>query len=128
MPSLDALKTMSKEELVQKAYASGRRALATFQKHEKMIKHVGMSLAGDAAATGTGLLCGGIQLKLPTIPKTRFRTDLAAAAALSLLNLSNVMGDATPIFQASAHAFTGHGMGRISEAFLRARGVTARVA
>lgn len=124
MASIEALKSMSKEELVQKAHSTAQRAVATYRKHQAMIKHVGMSVAGDAAAVGTGLFCGALELKLPRLPKTQLRTDLLAAGGLSLINLTNVMGEATPIFQAAAHAFTGHGMGRVSEKFLLSKGVT----
>lgn len=121
--SLATLQELSKQELIEKVQGHAKRALAAYQQHRGTIRRVGMLAAQNTAAVAAGVLCGGLEIKMRTIPKTRVRTDLVLASGIALANLANVFGDATPIFQSSADAFTGHGVGRGTEKFLLSKGV-----
>jgi hypothetical protein len=121
----EAIQEMSKSELVEKVLATGKRATALAHKHKATIRRVGIAFAGSATAAASGLICGAVEIKMPTLPKTKVRTDLAAAVAVTGLNAAGIFGDdgLAEVIQAGAYAAYGHGMGRIAEAALRKRGV-----
>lgn len=122
-----ALQELPKSELVHKvlAHASHARHLAV--KHKGEMKRIGTHLVQSTTAAVVGLGCGGLELKLPHIPKTKVRTDLALASLLALANVFDVFDAGAPIAQSASDALTGHGMGRFGEALLRKHGVTARI-
>lgn len=123
MVNVEAIAEMSKSELADRLVATAKRAHSVVQRNKVLIRRVGFVAAGSAVAAVTGLALGGIEIKMPTLPKTKIRSDLAYSAAVTAANLAGVFGDAGEIIQASAYAAEGHGFGRISEAALRKRGV-----
>lgn len=117
------LEEMSKHEVVQQLANLKARGQGALNKHKASIKRIGLVTAQGAVSTMTGVALGLIELKQPTIPKTKLRVDVTGALALSLLNASGVTEEMLPIFQSAADAMNGHGWGRMSEAFFEKKGV-----
>jgi|SRR6185369_7940700 len=121
------LQELPKSELVQKVLGHATHARHLAAKHRGEIKRVGTHIAQSVTATVVGGVCGVLQVKLPTIPKTKFRTDLLLASGLALANVFDVFDAGAPLAQSAADALTGHGVGRFAEEFLRKHGVNAKI-
>lgn len=121
MSSLAAIETrlneLSKHEVVEQLARLKARGNAVLDKHKGSIKRIALVTASSAVSAGTGIALGLLELKQPTIPKTKVRIDVAGATVLSLLNATGVTEEMLPIVQSAADAMNGHGFGRMAEKF-----------
>jgi hypothetical protein len=111
------LEELSKHEVVEQLARYKARGSAIIQKHKGAIKRVSLVTACSAVSMVTGVAFGLLELKQPTIPKTKIRIDVAGASLLSLANALGATDELLPIVQSAADAMNGHGWGRYGEKF-----------
>jgi hypothetical protein len=117
------LDELSKHELVQKLARLENKRRNFMAEHGATIKRGLQVSVQSTVATATGVGFGLLELKSPHIPKTKVRIDTVIGGALALANLLGATGDALPYVQSMSDAATGHGWGRMAEAFAEKHGV-----
>lgn len=122
------LDELSKHELVQKLARLENRRQTFLKEHGAAInRFLQVGVQSTLAAT-TGAALGLLELKMPHIPKTKLRIDTVVGGALALANMAGATDGALPYVQSISDAMTGHGFGRMSEAFASAHGVARTAA
>lgn len=92
-------------------------------KHKATAKHAGVTvICGTLAAAGGGL-AGLAAVKMPHVPKTKVRTDLALGAVIGAATAAGLFDEHAPMVGAVAHGLLGYGMGDVVKAKLLASGV-----
>lgn len=123
----EKLDELSKHELVQQL-ARMKNAHANFVKeHKGAIKRAFTTVICGTVAAGAGVGAGLLELKMPTIPKTKFRTDIAASSLLALANVAGVTDELAPFVQSASDSLSGAGWSRLSEKFFEKKGIKRRV-
>lgn len=122
------LDELSKHELVQKLARLENKRQAFMKEHGHTIKRVVQVTVQSTLAMGTGAALGLLELKAPHIPKTKVRIDTVVGGLLAMTNLAGVAEEAAPYVQSISDAMTGHGWGRMTEAFAEKHGVTRTAA
>ncbi len=119
---IERLKEIPKSDLVTKV-ANMRATMARYRVKEHAVRGA-KAVVGTLAAGAGGVVAGGLQLKLPHIPKTPIRTDLAGAALLAGACAINLFDEMTPHVLDIAKGMAGAGMSEVTKSFLKAHGVT----
>jgi len=78
-PGVRALADKSKHDLMRHVM-NIKNGLA---KHKQNAKHVGKTVIGAVLSSAGGATAGALSLKLPTLPKTKVRTDLVLGGVIA---------------------------------------------
>lgn len=120
------LSDLPKGELVKKL--ASMKTLANKHRVKERAVHGGKVILGATLSAVGGGVAGLVTAKLPFIPKTRIRTDLAGGAILSALCAANFFGNGAT--SATSHyindlakGMIGAGTSEYVKSFLVARGV-----
>lgn len=92
-------------------------------KHKAVAKHAGITVIGALLASAGGALGGGFAVKLPHVPKTKFRTDLVVGTFISGAVAAGVFDEVAPHVGAFAQGLLGYGTGDAVKVALLAKGV-----
>lgn len=93
------------------------------QKHKATAKHAGVTIIGGVLASAGGGVGGVLAVKLPHIPKTKFRTDLVVGAAIGGAVAFGVFDEHAQHVGAFAQGLIGYGTGDSVKQALLAKGV-----
>lgn len=92
-------------------------------KHKAAAKHAGKTIVTGAAAAVGGGVAGGLAVKMPHIPKTKFRTDLVLGTLVGGACALGVFDEHSETVAGLAHGLIGYGTGDAVKTALLARGV-----
>lgn len=92
-------------------------------KHKQAAKHAGVTIVGGVLASAGGGLAGGLAVKMPHIPKTKFRTDLVVGSAIAGAVALGVFDEHAQHVGAFAQGMLGYGTGDAVKQALLAKGV-----
>ncbi len=81
------------------------------QKHKATAKHAGVTLVCSALASVGGATAGLLAVKLPHLPKTKVRSDLALGAVIGAATAAGLFDEHAPMVGAIAHGLLGYGTG-----------------
>lgn len=93
------------------------------QKHKAAAKHAGVTVIGGLLASAGGGVAGVAAVKMPHIPKTKFRTDLVVGTAIAAGVALGVFDEHAPHVGAFAQGMLGYGTGDSVKQALLAKGV-----
>jgi len=96
---------------------------AGIQKHKETAKHAGKTIVSGIAAGAGGALAGGLAVKMPHVPKTKIRTDLALGGAIGAACAVGMFDEHSEHVAALAHGLIGYGTGDATKTALLARGM-----
>jgi hypothetical protein len=116
MATAQELALEPKGEIIQK-FVKLRQSMAKHRVKERA-KHGANVLVGAALAGVGGVVSGGLSHKMPVIPKTQVRTDLALGGALSLAAAANLFDGVDTQVNDIAKGLIGAGLSRMTESFL----------
>lgn len=92
-------------------------------RHKETAKHVGKTLIGTVVASAGGATGGALSVKVPHIPKTKVRTDLALGAVIGAATAAGVFDEHGSAVAAFAHGLLGFGVGDVVRAKMLAAGM-----
>lgn len=92
-------------------------------KHKATAKHAGVTVIGALLASAGGGLAGGLAVKLPHLPKTKFRTDLVVGTLVSGAVAAGMFDELAAQVGAFAQGMLGYGTGDAVKQALLAKGV-----
>lgn len=92
-------------------------------KHKATAKHAGVTVVCGILASAGGGLAGIAAVKMPHLPKTKIRTDLALGAAIGAATAVGLFDEHAPMVAAVAHGLLGYGTGDAVKAKLLASGM-----
>jgi hypothetical protein len=92
-------------------------------KHKAAAKHGLMTVACGAVASTAGALAGLAAVKMPHLPKTKVRTDLALGALVGTATALGLFDEAAQLAGAFAHGLLGYGTGDAVKQKLLASGM-----
>lgn len=121
MDSISQLSRQSSGKLAHQLH--NMKELAKKHRVKERAQHGAKVLVGVAMAAAGGVVAGGLQLKMPTIPRTKLRTDLSLGAALAAAAAGGLFGDMDHQMADMAKGLVGAGMAGASSNFLQAHGV-----
>jgi hypothetical protein len=117
-PGMRSLAEKSKTDLL-KHVMSIKNGLT---KHKEKAKHGFTTLAHAALASAGGGTAGVLAVKMPHIPKTKIRTDLAIGGLVGLAAAAGVLDEASALAGAFAQGLLGYGVGDATKTALLAHG------
>jgi hypothetical protein len=92
-------------------------------KHKQVAKHAGVTVVCGLLASAGGAAAGLAAVKMPHLPKTKIRTDLALGAVIGAATAAGMFDEHAPMVGAVAHGLIGYGTGDAVKAKLLASGV-----
>lgn len=92
-------------------------------KHKATAKHAGVTVVCGALAGVGGALAGLAAVKLPHVPKTKVRTDLALGAIIGVATAAGMFDEHAAMVGAVAHGLLGYGTGDAVKQKLLASGM-----
>ena len=92
-------------------------------KHKATAKHAGTTIVCGVLASAGGAAAGLLAVKMPHLPKTKVRTDLALGAAIGAATAVGLFDEHAPMVGALAHGLLGYGTGDAVKAKLLASGM-----
>lgn len=92
-------------------------------KHKASAKHAGVTVIGGLLASAGGGAAGVAAVKMPHLPKTKIRTDLAVGTAIAVGVAMGVFDEHSQHVGAFAQGMLGYGTGDAVKQALLARGV-----
>jgi hypothetical protein len=92
-------------------------------KHKQSAKHAGATVIGGLMASAGGGVAGVAAVKMPHLPKTKIRTDLALGTAIAAGVALGVFDEHGPHVAAFAQGMLGYGTGDSVKQALLAKGV-----
>ncbi len=92
-------------------------------KHKATAKHAGVTVIGGVLASAGGGVAGLAAVKMPHIPRTKFRTDLVIGTAISIGVAVGVFDEHSQHVGAFAQGMLGYGTGDAVKQALLAKGV-----
>ncbi len=93
------------------------------QKHKAAAKHAGVTAVGSVVACAGGAAAGVAAVKLPFIPKTKIRTDLAVGTAIAVGVAMGVFDEHSQSVGAFAQGMLGYGTGDAVKKAMLAKGI-----
>jgi len=93
------------------------------QKHKAVAKHALVTVGCSAVAGVGGAAAGLAAVKMPHLPKTKVRTDLAVGAVVGLATAAGMFDEHAAWASALAHGFIGYGTGDVVKQKLLASGM-----
>jgi hypothetical protein len=92
-------------------------------KHKATAKHAGVTVVCGVLASVGGATAGLLAVKLPHVPKTKVRTDLALGAAIGAATAAGMFDEHAQMVAALAHGLLGYGTGDATKQKLLASGM-----
>lgn len=106
-PGMRALADKSKHDLMRHV-ASIKNGI---QRHKAQAKHVGKTVIGAVLSSAGGASAGVLSLKLPTLPKTKVRTDLVLGGVIAGAVAAGVLEELSESASAFAQGMLGFATG-----------------
>jgi len=92
-------------------------------KHKATAKHAGVTVIGGLLASAGGGVAGVAAVKMPHLPKTKIRTDLAVGTAIAVGVAMGVFDEHSQHVGAFAQGMLGYGTGDAVKQAMLAKGV-----
>jgi hypothetical protein len=117
-PGMKSLAEKSKTDLL-KHVMSIKNGLT---RHKDKAKHGFTTLAHAALASVGGGAAGVLAVKMPHIPKTKVRTDLAVGGLVGIVAAAGLLDESSAMAAAFAQGLLGYGVGDATKTALLAHG------
>lgn len=117
-PGMRALAEKSKTDLM-KHVMSIKSGLT---RHKEKAKHAGTTVLQGVLASAGGATAGVLAVKVPHLPKTKVRTDLAIGTVVGIVAAAGLLDETSPFAAAFAQGMLGYGVGDMTKTALLAHG------